>query len=133
MEWTASGAEAAHRHLGRVFRIASDAAASEEPSQEGDEVLLRDMHKAIDEVTKGVESFGFNAASARLYAFTHTLTAPTKPLSDCESCSYTELSCTPRARPKSPCRKRWTRPRLKRRRWLIMLWSRRSRVPPPRR
>ncbi|MHA6326249.1 leucine--tRNA ligase [Roseivivax sp. CAU 1753] len=73
VEWTASGAEAAHRHLARVFRIASEAAASEEPSSEGDEVLLREMHKSIDEVTKGVESFGFNAAIARLYAFTNTL------------------------------------------------------------
>ncbi|QFT48291.1 Leucine--tRNA ligase [Roseivivax sp. THAF40] len=73
VEWTASGAEAANKHLARVFRIATDAATSEEPAQEGDEGLLREMHKTIDEVTKGVESFGFNAAIARLYAFTNTL------------------------------------------------------------
>jgi leucyl-tRNA synthetase len=40
---------------------------------EGDDELLRTMHKTIDEVTKGVESFGFNAAIAKLYAFTNTL------------------------------------------------------------
>ncbi|QFT64708.1 leucine--tRNA ligase [Roseivivax sp. THAF30] len=73
VEWTAAGAEAASRHLARVYRIASEAATSEASSQEGDEVLLREMHKTIDEVTKGVESFGFNAAIARLYAFTNAL------------------------------------------------------------
>ncbi|GAW36958.1 leucine--tRNA ligase [Roseovarius sp. A-2] len=74
VEWTASGAEAAHRHLARVWRIASEIAQSPaEPAPEADEALLREMHKTIDEVTKGVDSFGFNAAIARLYAFTNTL------------------------------------------------------------
>ena len=40
---------------------------------QGDEDLLREMHKAIRDVTLGVESFGFNAAIAKLYAFTNTL------------------------------------------------------------
>ena len=31
------------------------------------------MHKAIRDVTLGVESFGFNAAIAKLYGFTATL------------------------------------------------------------
>ncbi len=31
------------------------------------------MHKTIHDVTTGVESFGFNAAIAKLYAFTNTL------------------------------------------------------------
>ena len=31
------------------------------------------MHKAIRDVTLGVDSFGFNAAIAKLYAFTNTL------------------------------------------------------------
>jgi hypothetical protein len=36
--------------------------------------LLREMHKAIRDVTRwGIESFGFNAAIAKLYAFTNTL------------------------------------------------------------
>jgi leucyl-tRNA synthetase len=74
VEWTASGAEAAHRHLSRVWRIASEIAQSPvEAAPEADEALLREMHKTIDEVTKGVDSFGFNAAIARLYAFTNTL------------------------------------------------------------
>jgi leucyl-tRNA synthetase len=39
----------------------------------GDDALLRAMHKAINDVTLGVESFGFNAAIAKLYAFTAIL------------------------------------------------------------
>jgi leucyl-tRNA synthetase len=74
VEWTASGAEAAHRHLSRVWRLASEVENTPETATpEADEALLREMHKAIDEVAKGVESFGFNAAIARLYAFTNTL------------------------------------------------------------
>lgn len=74
VEWTASGAEAAHRHLARVWRIAAEIAQTPADSApEADEALLREMHKTIDEVTKGVDSFGFNAAIARLYAFTNTL------------------------------------------------------------
>ncbi|MGY3438874.1 MULTISPECIES: leucine--tRNA ligase [unclassified Marinovum] len=73
VEWTASGAEAAARHLSRVHRIATEAAASDAGPQAGDEDLLKEMHKAIRDVTLGIESFGFNAAIARLYAFTNTL------------------------------------------------------------
>ncbi|MCL4131203.1 UNVERIFIED_CONTAM: hypothetical protein GTU68_028279 [Idotea baltica] len=73
VEWTAAGAEAAHKHLSRVYRIADDIAASDTGPQADDQDLLREMHKAINDVTLGVESFGFNAAIARLYAFTNTL------------------------------------------------------------
>ncbi|MEP3329260.1 leucine--tRNA ligase [Sedimentitalea sp.] len=73
VEWTAAGAEAAHKHLSRVYRIADDIAASDTGPQADDQALLREMHKAINDVTLGVESFGFNAAIARLYAFTNTL------------------------------------------------------------
>jgi len=72
VEWTASGAEAAFKHLSRVWRIASDiASATGEGS--GDPELKRAMHKAIHDVTMGVETFGFNAAIAHLYAFTNVL------------------------------------------------------------
>jgi leucyl-tRNA synthetase len=73
VEWTASGAEATWKHLARVYRIVFDIAEMAEGKGEGDDDLLRAMHKTIDEVTKGVESFGFNAAIAKLYAFTNTL------------------------------------------------------------
>ncbi|WP_170571741.1 leucine--tRNA ligase [Ruegeria atlantica] len=73
VEWTASGAEAAYKHLSRVHRIASEIAESDNPANSEDETLLREMHKAIHDVTGGVESFGFNASIAKLYAFTNTL------------------------------------------------------------
>ncbi|MEO0773536.1 MAG: class I tRNA ligase family protein, partial [Pseudomonadota bacterium] len=74
VEWTAAGAEAAHKHLSRVHRIVTEIASSDEAaSPEADEALLKEMHKAIHDVTVGVESFGFNAAIAKLYAFSNTL------------------------------------------------------------
>ncbi|MQY41790.1 leucine--tRNA ligase [Epibacterium sp. SM1969] len=73
VEWTASGAEAAHKHLSRVYRIAADAAALDAGEGKDDDALLREMHKAIRDVTLGVESFGFNASIAKLYGFTNTL------------------------------------------------------------
>ena len=73
VEWTASGAEAAARHLGRVYRIAAEVAEANEAANSEDDALLREMHKAIHDVTVGVESFGFNASIARLYAFTNAL------------------------------------------------------------
>ncbi len=74
VEWTASGAEAAFKHLGRVWNLSERVAAmSEGATGTGDDDLLRAMHKTIHDVTMGVESFGFNAAIAKLYAFTATL------------------------------------------------------------
>ncbi len=73
VEWTASGAEAAFKHLSRVHRIASEIAEADVPANTEDESLLREMHKAIHDVSGGVESFGFNASIAKLYAFTNTL------------------------------------------------------------
>ncbi|SFM05977.1 leucine--tRNA ligase [Shimia aestuarii] len=73
VEWTASGAEAAYKHLARVHRISSDIAGAQDGPQGADEELLREMHKAIRDVTLGIESFGFNASIAKLYAFTNTL------------------------------------------------------------
>ncbi|WP_323775498.1 leucine--tRNA ligase [Leisingera sp.] len=74
VEWTASGAEAAYKHLNRVWNLCDKIAAMDpETTGQGDEDLLREMHKAIRDVTLGVDSFGFNAAIAKLYAFTNTL------------------------------------------------------------
>ncbi|WP_291734294.1 leucine--tRNA ligase [Leisingera sp. F5] len=74
VEWTAAGAEAAAKHLARVHRIVSDILDSDAADNaKEDEALLRAMHKAIHDVTGGVESFGFNASIAKLYGFTNTL------------------------------------------------------------
>ena len=72
VEWTDAGAEAASKHLARVWRTAMAARDTAETGS-GDEDLRRETHKAIHDVTMGVESFGFNAAIARLYAFANTL------------------------------------------------------------
>ncbi|WP_170553151.1 leucine--tRNA ligase [Ruegeria atlantica] len=74
VEWTASGAEAAYKHLNRVWNLCDKIGAMNPAAEgEGDQELLREMHKTIHDVTLGVESFGFNAAIAKLYAFTNTL------------------------------------------------------------
>lgn len=74
VEWTASGAEAAFKHLTRVWNICDRIGEMDRNAPgTGDDDLLRAMHKAVHDVTMGVESFGFNAAIAKLYAFTATL------------------------------------------------------------
>jgi len=74
VEWTASGAEASYKHLSRVWNICDRVSEMDrEAPGTGDDDLLRALHKTIHDVTMGVESFGFNAAIAKLYAFTATL------------------------------------------------------------
>ncbi len=74
VEWTAAGAEGAFRHLGRVYRMAHEVAASDAPAcPTEDKALERAMHRTVHDVTQGVENFAFNTAIARLYAFTNTL------------------------------------------------------------
>ncbi len=74
VEWTASGAEAAFKHLSRVWALCSR--IGEMPADhkgEGDQDLAKATARAIDEVTKGIEGFAFNKAIASLYAFTNTI------------------------------------------------------------
>ncbi len=74
VEWTASGAEAAHKHLSRVWRIAHDlTTADTAPNPAEDAALAKATAKAVDEVTRGIEGFAFNKAIAKLYEFTNTL------------------------------------------------------------
>jgi leucyl-tRNA synthetase len=73
VEWTASGAEAANKHLSRVFRLTDEIVKNNIPANADDENLLREMHKTIHDVSQAIESFGFNAAIARLYGFTNSL------------------------------------------------------------
>ena len=78
VEWTAAGAEAAHRHLARIHRMAAELGGDPNPSTEIDGDLARVMHRTIHDVTMGIESFGFNTAIAKLYAFTGAI-AKAKP------------------------------------------------------
>ena len=73
VEWTASGAEAANKHLSRVYRIINEIVKNKVRPNDEDENLLKEMHRAIHDVTQAIESFGFNAAIARLYGFTNVL------------------------------------------------------------
>jgi len=73
VEWTASGAEATARHLARVYRIVADITAMPDDANGADGDLLRVMHRSVDDVSKAIETFGFNAAIAKLYAFTNAL------------------------------------------------------------
>ena len=74
VEWTASGAEATYKHLSRVWATCSrigDMPADHKG--EGDEELARSVARAIDEVTRSIESFAFNKAIAALYGLTNTI------------------------------------------------------------
>ncbi|WP_126975132.1 leucine--tRNA ligase [Frigidibacter oleivorans] len=74
VEWTASGAEAAYKFLGRLWRMADEIAASDTPDDpEEDRALTRATHRAIADVTAGIEGFAFNTSVAKLYGFANTL------------------------------------------------------------
>ncbi|MDA0221754.1 MAG: leucine--tRNA ligase [Proteobacteria bacterium] len=72
VEWTASGAEAAWKHLQRIWRMTDEIHAAGEGG-EPDPALEKATAKAIDEVTKGIEEFAFNKSVAKLYELTNSL------------------------------------------------------------
>jgi leucyl-tRNA synthetase len=74
VEWTAAGAEAAHKFLARVWRIASEISEGAEGAGGAEDAALeKAVHKAIDEVTKTIDGFAFNKAVAKIYELTNTL------------------------------------------------------------
>jgi leucyl-tRNA synthetase len=74
VEWTSAGAEAAFKHLSRVWSLCDRIAAMPEGAPtDSDTDLLRAMHRAIADVTRAIGNFAFNKAIAELYAFTNTL------------------------------------------------------------
>ncbi len=74
VEWTASGAEGAFKHLSRVWSLCSRIGDMPADHQgEGDADLAKATAKAIDEVTRSIDGFAFNKAIAALYGFTNTL------------------------------------------------------------
>jgi len=84
VEWTAAGAEAAWKHLQRVWRIADEVSGDEEvtPIGVGDEALLlqKATARAITDVTAGIEDFQFNKSVAKLYEFTNVLAKSKAPV-----------------------------------------------------
>ena len=75
VEWTASGAEAAWKHLQRIWRLTDEIINADTGDGSADEAMLlkRASHRAIADVTAGVEGFAFNKSVAALYQFTNTL------------------------------------------------------------
>ncbi|MFV0244065.1 MAG: leucine--tRNA ligase [Qingshengfaniella sp.] len=89
VEWTAAGAEAAYKHLGRVWRLADDvsqSAAEAAPAGGSDAALARETARAIRDVTDGIDGFAFNVSVARLYAFTNAIAkSPASPADKAEA------------------------------------------------
>ncbi|QYK41614.1 MAG: leucine--tRNA ligase [Paracoccaceae bacterium] len=73
VEWTSAGAEAAAKHLSRVWRLADEASRAEGPAMPADQDLARATARAIVDVTAGIEGFAFNKAVAALYTFTNAV------------------------------------------------------------
>lgn len=73
VEWTASGATAAWKHINRVWALCDKIARMPSGESTEDDALRKETHKVIHEVTVNIESFGFNAAIAKLYGFTNIL------------------------------------------------------------
>ena len=75
VEWTASGAEAAFKHLSpRLGAVPTRSAQMPADHRAmATRTWRRATARAIDEVTKGIEGFAFNKAIAKLYDFTNTL------------------------------------------------------------
>ena len=73
VEWTASGAEAAWKHLQRVWRLTVEITEDSSEDTSNDIELEKAKNIAIDAVTKGVEGFAFNKSIAALYQFANVL------------------------------------------------------------
>jgi leucyl-tRNA synthetase len=73
VEWTASGAEAAWKHLQRVWRLTVEITEDSSADTSKDIELEKAKNIAIDAVTNGIEGFAFNKSIAALYQFTNIL------------------------------------------------------------
>ena len=73
VEWTASGAEAAWKHLQRVWRLTVEITEDSSEDTSNDIELEKAKNIAIESVTNGVEGFAFNKSIAALYQFTNIL------------------------------------------------------------
>ena len=67
VEWTASGAESAHRYLSRIYQLSTEVEGRSDEPMRGDDPLLKMTHQAIRDITNGYDSFGFNTSIGKLY------------------------------------------------------------------
>jgi len=73
VEWTASGAEASHKFLTRIWGLNERISKMTGGKAAQDDDLLRAMHHAINDVTAGIEGFAFNTSIAKIYGLANTL------------------------------------------------------------
>jgi len=73
VEWTASGAEASHKFLNRLWGLCDRISKMTGGKNSQDDALLRAMHHAIKDVTAGIEGFAFNTSIAKIYGFANAL------------------------------------------------------------
>jgi leucyl-tRNA synthetase len=73
VEWTAAGAEAAAKHLARVWRLAEEASRAQGPATPADAALARDVARAVRDTTTAITGFAFNKGIAALYALTNAV------------------------------------------------------------
>ncbi|MDC0334178.1 class I tRNA ligase family protein, partial [Amylibacter sp.] len=73
VEWTASGAEAAWKHLQKVWRLTVEITEDKKTESSKDVELDKARNIAIDAVTNGIEGFAFNKSIAALYQFTNVI------------------------------------------------------------
>jgi leucyl-tRNA synthetase len=73
VEWTAAGAEAAYKFLGRVWRLADEVDKRGAGDAAQDDSLLKAMHRAIADVTAGIEGFAFNKSVAAIYTLANAV------------------------------------------------------------
>jgi len=69
VQWSTGGVEGASRFVQRVWNEFDAYDASAPANADVDASLIRETHKAIKAVSEGIESFRFNSAIAKLYAF----------------------------------------------------------------
>jgi len=73
VEWTASGAEASHKFLTRIWGLCDRISKMQGGKPAQDDDLLRAMHHAINDVTAGIEGFAFNTSIAKIYGLANAL------------------------------------------------------------
>lgn len=75
VEWTASGADAAWKFLGRMHRLASEGIALGGDEKSFDKII----HQAIKDITESIENFAFNKSIAHLYSLVGNLSKTQAP------------------------------------------------------
>ena len=75
VEWTQSGAEGAWRFVQKLWSLADAAPDNDDGSpSEGDALeLVRQIHKTVDGVTRGIDEFRFNTSVAQIHELSNAL------------------------------------------------------------